>query len=47
MTTHVGTEEEQGPDLLDSCVWELTDPLLGEGSGHAAAPADRRLMGRR
>ncbi|MGX6741066.1 hypothetical protein [Streptomyces peucetius] len=49
MTTYVGASEveEMSTDLLDSCVWALTDLLLGGDSGRPAAPSDRRLTGRR
>jgi phage terminase large subunit-like protein len=50
MTTYVGASEaeERSPDLLDSCVWALTDLFLdGTGSGMPTSTADHRLDGRR
>ncbi|MER5223816.1 terminase large subunit domain-containing protein [Streptomyces flaveus] len=50
MTTYVGASEaeEKSPDLLDSCVWALTDLLLDAGApGAPASTADSRLRGRR
>ncbi|MEU2540257.1 terminase large subunit domain-containing protein [Streptomyces iakyrus] len=50
MTTYVGASEaeEKSPDLLDSCVWTLTDLFLDPAApGAPTASADRRLSGRR
>ncbi|KPI15698.1 hypothetical protein OK074_2143 [Actinobacteria bacterium OK074] len=50
MTTYVGASEaeEQSPDLLDSCVWALTDLFLDASApGTPAKAADQRLSGRR
>ncbi|MEU9381344.1 hypothetical protein AB0D38_10235 [Streptomyces sp. NPDC048279] len=50
MTTYVGTSEveEKSPDLLDSCVWALTDLFLdGSVPGAPSRPSDSRLTGRR
>ncbi|MFJ2342409.1 phage terminase large subunit family protein [Streptomyces antimycoticus] len=50
MTTYVGASEaeEKSPDLLDSCVWALTDLFLdATGLGTALRAADSRLDGRR
>ncbi|MEW2300016.1 terminase family protein [Streptomyces sp. NPDC006655] len=50
MTTYVGASEaeEKSPDLLDSCVWALTDLFLDPAApGAPTASADKRLSGRR
>ncbi|MFF3060166.1 terminase large subunit domain-containing protein [Streptomyces sp. NPDC057909] len=50
MTTYVGASEreEKSPDLLDSCVWALTDLFLDGGvTGKPRRPMDGRLDGRR
>ncbi|MEU8521218.1 terminase family protein [Streptomyces sp. NPDC048577] len=49
MTTYVGASEvqEKSPDLLDSCVWALTDLFLAGDTGRPATPSDHRLTGRR
>ncbi|WP_438491803.1 terminase large subunit domain-containing protein [Streptomyces asiaticus] len=50
MTTYVGASEaeEKSPDLLDSCVWALTDLFLDPTvPGAPTASTDRRLSGRR
>ncbi|GAA1428377.1 hypothetical protein GCM10009601_41450 [Streptomyces thermospinosisporus] len=50
MTTYVGASEaeEKSPDLLDSCVWALTDLFLDASvQGPPSRPADGRLTGRR
>ncbi|WP_374116667.1 phage terminase large subunit family protein [Streptomyces gilvus] len=50
MTTYVGASEaeDKSPDLLDSCVWALTDLLLDASVGGAPSrPSDGRLSGRR
>ncbi|WP_236244257.1 terminase large subunit domain-containing protein [Streptomyces sp. CC210A] len=50
MTTYVGASEaeEKSPDLLDSCVWALTDLFLEAPSlGRPSRPSDERLTGRR
>ncbi|MDX3749579.1 terminase large subunit domain-containing protein [Streptomyces sp. AK08-02] len=50
MTTYVGASEheEKSPDLLDSCVWALTDLFLDVSvPGSPTRPADGRLDGRR
>ncbi|MER5184480.1 hypothetical protein ABT009_40235 [Streptomyces sp. NPDC002896] len=50
MTTYVGASEheEKSPDLLDSCVWALTDLFLDAMAAGATAPSsDERLAGRR
>ncbi|MFI1733982.1 terminase large subunit domain-containing protein [Streptomyces acidicola] len=50
MTTYVGAseQEETSPDLLDSCVWALTDLFLDAGTASSpSATADHRLAGRR
>ncbi|WP_282702691.1 hypothetical protein [Streptomyces sp. CC219B] len=50
MTTYVGASEaeEKSPDLLNSCVWALTDLFLDASAPGAPAGAqDRRLHGRR
>ncbi|MEV0735477.1 terminase family protein [Streptomyces sp. NPDC050549] len=50
MTTYVGASEheEKSPDLLDSCVWALTDLFLDNSvSGAPGEATDRRLTGRR
>ncbi|MGC9540022.1 terminase large subunit domain-containing protein [Streptomyces sp. UG1] len=50
MTTYVGASEaeEKSPDLLDSCVWALTDLFLDASAPGAPTGAqDRRLQGRR
>ncbi|WP_405999440.1 terminase large subunit domain-containing protein [Streptomyces sp. NBC_00829] len=50
MTTYVGASEheEKSPDLLDSCVWALTDLFLDVSApGSPTRPADSRLDGRR
>jgi phage terminase large subunit-like protein len=50
MTTYVGASEaeEKSPDLLDSCVWALTDLLLDLGGATAPSRStDGRLAGRR
>ncbi|WP_406354192.1 terminase large subunit domain-containing protein [Streptomyces sp. NBC_00658] len=50
MTTYVGASEheEKSPDLLDSCVWALTDLFLAHSvSDVPNQAADRRLTGRR
>ncbi|GGZ82270.1 hypothetical protein ACFOOM_22425 [Streptomyces echinoruber] len=48
MTTYVGASEaeEKFPDLLDSCVWALTDLFLDASvPGPPSRPADGRLTG--
>lgn len=50
MTTYVGASEteEKSPDLLDSCVWALTDLFLDASApGTPSRPSDGRLEGRR
>ncbi|MFG2959756.1 terminase large subunit domain-containing protein [Streptomyces sp. NPDC048291] len=50
MTTYVGASEaeEKSPDLLDSCVWALSDLFLeASASGTPAQSTDGRLTGRR
>ncbi|MFI5685833.1 terminase large subunit domain-containing protein [Streptomyces sp. NPDC051636] len=50
MTTYVGASEaeEKSPDLLDSCVWALTELFLdATGLGPPLRAADSRLDGRR
>jgi phage terminase large subunit-like protein len=50
MTTYVGASEaeEKSPDILDSCVWALTDLFLDSSvPGAPARSEDSRLAGRR
>ncbi|MEU5093760.1 terminase family protein [Streptomyces sp. NPDC020996] len=49
MTTYVGASEaeERSPDLLDSCVWALTDLFLGTPLAAPRNASDGRLKGRR
>uniref|UniRef100_A0AAU2V7D6 Terminase family protein n=1 Tax=Streptomyces sp. NBC_00003 TaxID=2903608 RepID=A0AAU2V7D6_9ACTN len=50
MTSYVGAsdEEEKSPDLLDSCVWALTDLFLDSSTASSPGRAvDSRLDGRR
>ncbi|MFF3468736.1 hypothetical protein ACWCQN_44190 [Streptomyces sp. NPDC001984] len=50
MTTYVGASEaeEKSPDLLNSCVWALTDLFLDTNvPGSAMAAEDLRLRARR
>lgn len=49
MTTYVGAseQEETSPDLLDSCVWALTDLFLDGSVPGPSRPSDGRLTGRR
>ncbi|MBC9731076.1 terminase large subunit domain-containing protein [Streptomyces sp. TRM68367] len=49
MTTYVGAseQEEKSPDLLDSCVWALTDLFLDASVPGPSRPSDGRLAGRR
>ncbi|MEU0443578.1 hypothetical protein ABZ202_28255 [Streptomyces sp. NPDC006186] len=50
MTAYVGASEaeEKSPDLLDSCVWALTDLFLQSTSLRSpATTTDQRLKGRR
>ncbi|MFE0477486.1 terminase large subunit domain-containing protein [Streptomyces sp. NPDC058947] len=49
MTTYVGASEaeEKSPDLLDSCVWALTDLFLDAAPERSRRWSDGRLGGRR
>ena len=50
MTTYVGASatEEKSPDLLDSCVWALTELFLDANpASRPASSSDQRLAGRR
>ncbi|MGN5379063.1 hypothetical protein ACQ4WX_22085 [Streptomyces lasalocidi] len=49
MATYVGAseQEEKSPDLLDSCVWALTDLFLDASVPGPSRPSDGRLAGRR
>lgn len=49
MATYVGISdvEEKSPDLLDSCVWSLTDLFLADSLENPARVTDERLTGRR